>query len=311
MSMKGMNMRKGLSLILPVVLLGIGLASCNSEEKQIICYTRDTTSGTRDGFFTGIGFSEAKTDNTLLASGFVEVASNSDMINAIKNDEYGIGYISLSSLAESGVKGLVYEGVEPTEENVLNSTYKLTRNFNYCIRESYANETNKQIVEAFLGYMYTVEGISTIKEHGGILSTTGEEKSWNDIKANYPVAAIDNSSITINIGGSTSVKSIVSALLVEFSAKCGNFKYNYNPTGSGDAYKRTNGSEKDGANYCDLAFASREFTSDEPMAEGLHGNMCTDAIVTVVNKTNKIEEVTKTTLKSIYDGTITYWKDVK
>ena len=31
MSMKGMNMRKGLSLILPVVLLGIGLASCNSE----------------------------------------------------------------------------------------------------------------------------------------------------------------------------------------------------------------------------------------------------------------------------------------
>ena len=51
-------MRKGLSLILPVVLLGIGLASCNSEEKQIICYTRDTTSGTRDGFFTGIGFSK-------------------------------------------------------------------------------------------------------------------------------------------------------------------------------------------------------------------------------------------------------------
>ena len=47
------------------------------------------------------------------------------------------------------------------------------------------------------------------------------------------------------------------------------------------------------------------------MAEGLHGNMCTDAIVTVVNKTNKIGEVTKTTLKSIYDGTITYWKDVK
>ena len=38
--MKGMNMRKGLSLILPVVLLGIGLASCNSEEKQIICYRK-------------------------------------------------------------------------------------------------------------------------------------------------------------------------------------------------------------------------------------------------------------------------------
>ena len=53
-------MRKGLSLILPVVLLGIGLASCNSEEKQIICYTRDTTSGTRDGFLQELGLVKQK-----------------------------------------------------------------------------------------------------------------------------------------------------------------------------------------------------------------------------------------------------------
>ncbi|MDY2727574.1 MAG: substrate-binding domain-containing protein [Candidatus Onthovivens sp.] len=304
-------MKKKLMLLTSLALVGITLASCNSQDKKIICYTRDTTSGTRDGFFTGIGFSKAKEDNALLAEGFVEVASNSDMINAIKNDEYGIGYISLSSLADSKVKGLSYESVKPTEANVLNNTYGLTRNFNYCKRESYKNEVNGQIVDAFIGYMFTVEGKSTIAEHGGILESSSSDPSWNDIKSTYPVAALDNSSVVLSVGGSTSVKSIVSALLVEFSTKCGNFKYNYAPTGSGDAYKRTNGSEKDGANYCDLAFASREFNSDETMDASLRGKMCIDAIIPVVNNSNSLENVTKETLKAIYDGTIKYWKDVK
>ena len=44
------------------------------------------------------------------------------MVESIKNDEYGIGYISLSSLKDSGLKGLIYEGIAPTEENVLNGS---------------------------------------------------------------------------------------------------------------------------------------------------------------------------------------------
>ena len=103
----------------------IGLSSCGSNDEVIKIYTRDTTSGTRDGFFTGIGLSSAKEDNTPLKKGYIEVDSNGDMISAIKNDKNGIGYISLSSLEDSGLKGLVYEGVEPTEANVLNSSYAL------------------------------------------------------------------------------------------------------------------------------------------------------------------------------------------
>lgn len=292
-------------------LSAFSLFSCSSIDHDITIYTRDTTSGTRDGFFTGIGFSKAKEDNSLLKAGYVEVASNGDMINAVKNDEYGIGYISLSSLEESNVKGLKYEGVVPSEENVLNSTYKLTRNFNYCIRESYANESNKAIVDAFIAYLSTVEGKATIQDKGGILVSSSSDKSWTEVASDYPIAAADNSAITIAVGGSTSVKNIVSALLVEFSAKCGNFKYTYNPTGSGDAYKRTNGSEKDGVNALDLAFASREFNSDEAMDDSLKGKMCIDAIVPVVNKANSISEVTGATLKSIYDGTISKWSEVK
>ncbi|MGM9969074.1 MAG: substrate-binding domain-containing protein [Anaeroplasma sp.] len=288
----------------------VGLSSCNKTE-EIKVYTRDTDSGTREGFFEGIGFSSAKKSNDDLVEGYITIASNGDMITGVKGDEYGIGYISLSSLESSGVKGLIYENVAPTEENVINGSYKLTRNFNYCIRASYSNNDNKDIVEAFVAYMSTKEGKATIQSKGGILTVESTDKSWNDIKNNYPIAAKDNSSVTINIGGSTSVNSIVKALLVEFSAKCGNFKYIHNATGSSDAYKRTNGSEKDGVNACDLAFASREFNQDEQMDNSLKGKMCTDAIVAIVNNDNRIDKVTAETLKNIYNGTYTTWDQVK
>lgn len=300
-----------------ILMLGCSLGliltmgSCN-KEALIKVYTRDTTSGTREGFFEGIGFNDAKKDNSLLAKGYVEVSGNDTMISGVKQDENGIGYISLSSLKESSLKGLTYEGVVPSEENVLNGTYQLTRNFNYCIRESYSDVAKKEIVEAFIYYMGTIEGKSTIQEHGGIVENSNSDKSWEEIKDNYDIASKDNSKVTIVVGGSTSVKSIVSNLLNEFSAKCGNFVYEHNPTGSGDAYKRTNGSEKDGVNACDLAFASREFKNDsEPMDESLKGKMCIDAIVAVVNKSNSINSITKDQLKKIYDGTYTKWSEVK
>ena len=291
----------------------VGVTSCgeNKEESHAIkVYTRDTESGTRDGFFTGIGFADAVKDNTVLAKGHIEVAGNGDMITQVKNDEYSIGYISLSTL-DSSLKGLSYEGVAPTEANVINGTYKLTRNFNYCKRASYSSETNQKIVEAFIAYMSTTDGIATIKDKGGILDVPSTAKSWSEVKANYAIASSDNSNVTITVGGSTSVKSIVSQLLLEFSSKCGNFKYNYNPTGSGDAYKRTNGSDKDSANACDLAFASREFKDSEAMDASLKGKMCTDAIVAVVNKSNSYSSTTASALKDIYNGTTTTWEELK
>ncbi len=310
---EGDKMKKFIKVLALPVISVIALGACSQnfdENKEIKIYTRDTSSGTRDGFFTGIGFEEAVKDDTVLKEGKIRVDSNGDMISAIENDLYGIGYISLSSLTEK-LNGIAYEGTEPTEENVINKNYQLTRNFNYCYRAEYNNQQNKEIVLAFIRYMKTVEGEATIKQHGGIVNTIATQ-SWDEIKENYAIAGQDNSNLTITVGGSTSVQSIVSNLLLEFSKKCGNFKYIYNPTGSSDAYKRTNGSEKDGANACDLAFASREFKDSEAMSDELKGMMCIDAIVVVTNKDNKtLQNINKTTLKSIYDGTIQTWKEVK
>ena len=296
-----------------ILALGGGLASCSGKENpEITVYTRDTKSGTRDGFFTGIDFKEAKSDNTVLKAGYKEVASNGAMMASIKADEYGIGYISLSTLEESGLKGLSYDGVEPNKENVIEGKYNLTRNFNYIIRTDDEEKESGKITRAMVAYLSTIEGKTLILNNGGIVDLKSDDKSWDDIKANYPIALADNSNITIKIAGSTSVKEITSKLLPAFSSLCGNFKYEFNQNGSGDAFKRTQGSEKDGANRADIAFASREFKSDsEKYAEGTAGKMCIDAIVAVVNKENGYSNTTSTELKKIYTGEIKTWSELK
>ncbi len=315
-----------------MIMIVIGLAGCNGsttapttvstttattadafdETSDITVYTRDTTSGTRDAFFSGIDFEDAVSDNSVLVSGYVEVDGNGSMISAINNDVYGIGYISLSSLAESGLNGLSFQGVEATEANVLNESYGLKRPFNYIVRDDWTGMTSeRQIVEAFVAYMSTVDGKSTIQNKSGITSIETGDSSWDDIKANYPICNEDNSGITIYFGGSTSVESVARALSQEFSAKCGNFVAEHNHTGSGDAYKRTQGSEADGANKLHIGFASRAFKDTESGAADTYGFICFDAVVVVVNSANTaIANLTKEELEQIYDGTITSWIDL-
>ena len=304
------------------LLLGMTLASCggnntsNSSKvefdtsKNITVYTRDTDSGTRDGFFTKIGLKDAVKSNEPLVKGAVETNGNGDMVLKVKNDEYGIGYISLSSLEESSLTGLKYEGVEPNEDNVLNGSYGLTRNFNYIIRNEFDSDTKKDIVNAFVAYMSTKEAKATIIANSGIVKLNKDDKSWDDIKANYPITNQDNSNITIKFGGSTSVEKIAKALSQEFASKCGNFKPEHNHAGSGDAYKFTQGEEKDSTSKLDIGFLSRELNSNEVATTNTSGLICIDAIVAVVNNKNSLTAITANELKDIYTGVITKWNQL-
>ncbi len=313
-----MKLFKKIILVLALVLGVAVLTACSCKEEKkfseekITVYTRDTTSGTRDGFFTGIGFKEAATDNAPLVAGFVEVTGNGDMIAKIKADEYGVGYISLASYADSGLKGLKYEGVDPSEANVLNGTYALTRNFNYVVRNDYAADSKEaKLVAAFVAYMFSIEGKEIIKSKDGIIDIKSTDKTWAELKAEHPVVDEDNSSVTLRLGGSTSVQKIAEALSAAFKQISG-CKVAHNHTGSGAAYKSTQGSEKDGATGLDIGFASREFKDSEPAAEGTFGKICVDAIVAVVNNKNSaVSAVTAEQLVKMYDGTFKKWADVK
>jgi phosphate transport system substrate-binding protein len=300
------------SLKMLMLLLLSPLCACGAKsDPAIVVYSRDGTSGTRDGFMSAIGYSAAKSDDSKLVKGFVTAASNGDMIAKIKNDPNGIGYMSLSTLSGSGVKGLAYEGVTPSEAVVLDGTYKMTRNFNYIVRASYTDSTVSDIVSAYRAFLSTSDAKTTMKNKGGILAIASNDPTWASIKANYPVTAKDNSKVTIKFGGSTSVEEMAKALSEEFSPLCGNFIAQHNHTGSGDAYKRTQGADKDATSALDVAFASREFDATaEPTAKGTTAKMCTDAIVACVNTANTISKITAAQLKGIYSGTITKWSQL-
>lgn len=305
------NIKKIFMVLVALILIG-GLVACGNKETkdhEIKVYTRDTTSGTRDGFFTGIGFKDAIKENTPLVKGYVEVESNGQIISNLKNDQYGLGYISLSSLESSGLKGLEYENVKPTEANVINKTYKLTRNFNYMLRDEYSDPNVSAFAKALEAYMTTIEGLGVIKSADGIVDTTGA-KSWDTLKESHPIVDDETLNITFRVGGSTSVEKVGKAITQAFKGLVkGTITFEHNHTGSGDAYKRTNGSEKDGANALDLGFASREFSAEEPATST--GVIAIDAIVVVVNSTNKVEKITAQLLVSIYKGDITKWSEVK
>lgn len=160
----------------------------NAQDTATISrYTRDTASGTRDGFFSAIGYKDAVADDSKLP-GAATVTSNGDMIAKIKNDENGIGYISLASLEGSTLTGLKCEGVEASEVTVIDGTYKLSRNFNYITRTAAdSTESKWEVLSAFLLYMTSREALTIIASNDGILtSKISEAKTWNQIKNENP-----------------------------------------------------------------------------------------------------------------------------
>jgi phosphate transport system substrate-binding protein len=302
------------------LILTLVLSACSEQASEfdatskINVYTRDTSSGTRDGFMNGIGFKEAAKDDSILAPGFI-VAGNAEQVSAVQTDKYAIGYVSLSTLNTTLFKGLSFNGVAPTEANVLNDTYKLSRRFNYMLRDDYsiygADATAYEALsKAFVAYMGSTEGLLSIFQAGGIVDLNSGTP-WDTVKLSHPICSMNNSGYTLKIGGSDSVEKLAKDISPDFSAKCGNVVPEHNHTGSSNAYRGTNG-DASGINDAlsiHVGFASREFTASEPAL--IKGTVAIDAIVAIVHLRNPINNITAEGLKKIYNGTFTTWNQVQ
>ncbi|HHT67019.1 MAG TPA: hypothetical protein GX010_02195 [Erysipelotrichaceae bacterium] len=154
---------------------------------KISRYTRDTASGTRDGFFTALDYKAAVGDDSKLPGASI-VTSNGDMIAKVKNDENGIGYISLASLEGSGVTGLKCEGVEATEANVVDGSYSISRNFNFVTRvQADCTASEWLVLRAFRLYMTSREALTIVASKDGILTKKiSEAQTWSQLKNANP-----------------------------------------------------------------------------------------------------------------------------
>lgn len=276
---------------------------------EIHVYTRDSSSGTREGFEGVVGFKGELTDKAN------EVASNGEMANQVGSDTNGIGYVSLvTNFEENHLKPLSFNGVVPTVESTVAGDYTLARPFCYVTRASgtYESTDKEELVKAFLAFINeSTEGKEVIAAAGGIVDMNNA-KPWDEVKADYPVVDQDNSGIEIVTGGSTSVEKAIKAALEAFQSYAGNFKFSMAQTGSSAGWERTLGPEKDGPNKADIGFASRNFKDEEPTADAIEaGTFCQDAIVAVVHADNHtVDDVSVEQLRAIFTGAVTEWDDV-
>lgn len=284
--------------------------------KNITLYSREAGSGTRECFFEGIGYSEVKAeDNWLEGVSVHNESSNSSMMEAIKNDIYGIGFCSLDSLDEvNGIKGLKFNGVSASEDNVISGDYELKRNFNYVIKDytTLGREAEQQAVDGFITFLTgTSEGLNIIKTNGGIISNESTLPSWTTIIDDFPVFKGEDE-YTINFCGSTSVKKIIEAAVEKIEGTQNKVHYVLNQNGSGDAVKGItsglNGKE------CGIGFLSRELKDDELALlneNNKHDAFAIDAVVPIVNSQNTaIDGTTAEQLTAFYKGEIKTWKEV-
>lgn len=108
----------------------------------------------------------------------------------------------------------------------------------------------------------------------------------------------------ISLDGSTSMEKFVTALGESFKEKNPNVTVEAQFTGSSAGISSVlNGK-------ADIGDSSRALT-DEEKSQGLEENIVAiDGIAVVVDPANTVEDLTKDQLTSIYDGTVTNWKDV-
>ncbi len=127
------------------------------SEGQIVPIGREAGSGTRDGFESITGTEDAcKYQNELTSTG--EVIAN------VASNPNAIGYASLSAVDDT-VKAITVDGVEATEETVLDGSYAIQRNFNFIVPEE--GELS-EAAQSFIDYATSADASQLITDAGAV-----------------------------------------------------------------------------------------------------------------------------------------------
>ena len=287
--------------------------------RNVNLYSREAGSGTRECFFEGIGYGDvAKEDNWEEGVTVSSPTSNGDMMSQVGSDPYGIGYCSLDGIGENkSIKALSYDGITPTEETVIDGSYALQRNFNYVIRDYKSTtvengEARSQVAHAFIEFFSTVEGQVQIQSAGGIV-TEAPTKTFEDLIEEYPILS-GSETVQLYTCGSTSVEKVLNASITYFTNNIPNKNITISASQTGSGAAVTGITEGNSGTLADIGFLSREINDGELAKltdENIHGAMCVDAVVAIVNSKNtSISDINGETLTSIYKGELKTWADI-
>ncbi len=134
-------------------------SEAGGEDMEVAVIGREAGSGTRDGFESVVGVEDACVYDQ-------ELTSTGSVITAVAQNQYAIGYASLSEAAEDdSVKVISVDGIEATEDTVKDGSYAIQRNFNMVVNDS---ATLSDAAQAFLDFCLSADVADYISQAGAI-----------------------------------------------------------------------------------------------------------------------------------------------
>ena len=267
---------------------GAAGGSFNSA-KEITVISREASSGTRGAFDELMGLIE-KSGNSEVNKLFSEavIASSTDEVPAkVEVDKYAIGYTSIGAVNDS-VKALKVDGVEATEENVKNGTYKVSRPFIIASKGELGG-----IAADFIQYATSTQGQEIVKSLGFVTIDGAKEYT-------APSTALSGK---LTLSGSTSTEKVIEKLREEYVKLNPGVRSEVTYNGSGAGIKDA----QEGKSQ--LALSSREL-KDEEKAALTPTVFANDGIAVIVNKDNTTTEMTTDQIKKIFTGETRTWDKV-
>ena len=290
-------MKKITILISMAILVSAFVTGCSRDKstsdnkapsykgESISVISREDGSGTRGAFIELFGVQVKNADGTKKdkTTKDATVVSNTDVVLMnVKNDDYAIGYVSLGSINDT-IKTLQIEGVDASEENVKNGSYKISRPFNIVTK----GET-KGVAKDFIEFILSADGQKVVA------------KSYITVDDNAPAYAGNKPSGKIVVGGSSSVTPIMEKLQEAY------LKINPNAKIEIQLSDSTTGINSAINGTCDIGMASREL-SDSEKTKLTSTEIALDGIAVIVNKNNPVKNMTNDEVRKVYVGETTEW----
>lgn len=280
-------MKKAVSLILAIVMVMVLFTGCGSDKRNhndITVISREDGSGTREGFIELMGIKVDGKDRTVATS---EISSSTSVIMiTVAGNPNAIGYISLGSLNDT-VKAVKVDGIKAAEETIKIGEYPVVRPFNIVTKSDLSKEA-----EDFITFIMSKEGQAIISDKGYIPSA---EKPKEYVKHN----GING---RIVLAGSTSVAPVMESLADAYKDMYQGVEIEIQQTGSGAGITST----IEGA--CDIGMASRNLKEEEAESGITQIQIALDGIVVIVNKENKVDNLSSEQIRKIFMGEITTWE---
>ncbi len=288
--------KKLIAGVMLAVMSAAVFTGCGGEKKEeaaapaaggkIVVISREDGSGTRGAFIELFGI-EKKGDDGKKVDMTTQDASITNstavMMTTVAGNKDAIGYISLGSLNDT-VKALKIDGAEASAANIKSGTYKVARPFNIVTKDGAS-----AVAQDFISFIMSAEGQKVVSENGYIGSDKAEAYKGGKQSGKIVVA------------GSSSVTPVMEKLKEAY------VKLNPDVNIEVQQSDSTTGVQSAINGVCDIGMASRELKQSELDAGVKNTVIATDGIAVVVNKENKVDNLTKTQVADIFTGKATEW----